>query len=182
VGGDDEGLRETEARAEEESAEDAQGAPQREAGQQKGRPQLGRGRAGAQVRLEPLYRIRFTCPEGGTSTSPEESSTSTSPRVAAKVPSAAVSVAPTPPAAGRRHVQARLPIMFELHGYGRAYPAGRRQIVGAVFHLSSDGRYSRLYDVVLRLRRRGARRSCVSEQGPDLVVDVGELVWEPIAQ
>jgi hypothetical protein len=27
-------------------------------------------------------------------------------------------------------------IMFEWHGYGRAYPPGRRQIVGAIVHLS----------------------------------------------
>ena len=39
-------------------------------------------------------------------------------------------------------------IMFELHGYGRAYPPGRRQIVGSVFHLSDSDRYRRLNDVV----------------------------------
>jgi hypothetical protein len=70
-------------------------------------------------------------------------------------------------------------IMFECHGYGRAYPIGRREIVGAVFHLSDDDRYSRLNDIVC---------VCVGEvrarhAGPsDLVVDVAELVWEPIAE
>src|SRR3954471_9304361 len=70
-------------------------------------------------------------------------------------------------------------IMFEWHGYGRAYPAGRRQIVGLVFHLSEDERYRRLNDVVC---------ACVGEvrareDGPsDLVVDVSELIWEPIAE
>ena len=70
-------------------------------------------------------------------------------------------------------------IMFEWHGYGRAYPVGRRQIVGAVFHLSEDERYRRLNDVVC---------ACVGEvrareDGPsDLVVDVAELIWEPIAE
>ena len=39
-------------------------------------------------------------------------------------------------------------IMFEWHGYGRAYPPGRRQIVGSVFHLSDSDRYRRLNDVV----------------------------------
>jgi hypothetical protein len=69
-------------------------------------------------------------------------------------------------------------IMFECHGYGRAYPIGRREIVGAIFHLSDDDRYSRLNDIVC---------ACVGEvrareSGPsDLVVDVAELVWEPIA-
>jgi hypothetical protein len=69
-------------------------------------------------------------------------------------------------------------VMFEWHGYGRAYPVGRREIVGAVFHLSEDERYRRLNDVV-----------CVSagevrarEDGPsDLVVDIAELVWETVA-
>ena len=70
-------------------------------------------------------------------------------------------------------------IMFEWHGYGRAYPVGGRQIVGAVFHLSEDERYRRLNDVVC---------ACVGEvrareDGPsDLVVDVAELIWEPIAE
>jgi hypothetical protein len=70
-------------------------------------------------------------------------------------------------------------IMFECHGYGRAYPTGRRQIVGSVLHLSDDERYVRLNDVVC---------VCVGEvrAGPgettDLVIDVAELVWEPIAE
>jgi hypothetical protein len=72
--------------------------------------------------------------------------------------------------------------MFERHGYGRAYPPGRRQIVGAVFHLADAEPYRRLNDVVC---------VCVGEvcapDGPDqgepvLVVDVAELVWEPIAE
>jgi hypothetical protein len=66
-------------------------------------------------------------------------------------------------------------IMFEWHGYGRAYPPGRRQIVGCVFHLAEDERYRRLNDVVC---------VCTGEvraQERELVVDVAELVWEPIA-
>ena len=48
-------------------------------------------------------------------------------------------------------------IMVEWHGYGRAYPPERRQIVGSVFHLADREPYRRLNDVVLRLRRRGPR-------------------------
>ena len=65
-------------------------------------------------------------------------------------------------------------IMFESHGYGRAYPPGRRQIVGSVQHLSDAERYRRLNDVVC---------VCVGEvrtATDDLVVDVAELIWEPI--
>src|SRR5215467_14072266 len=39
-------------------------------------------------------------------------------------------------------------IMFEWHGYGRAYPIGRREIVGAVFHQADREPYRRLNDVV----------------------------------
>ena len=46
-------------------------------------------------------------------------------------------------------------VVVQCHGYGRAYPAGRRQIVGSVLHLSDSDRYRRLNDVVWRLRGRG---------------------------
>ena len=51
----------------------------------------------------------------------------------------------------RARYQAACPlnlILVEWHGYGRAYPPGRRQIVGCVFHLSDSERYRRLNDVV----------------------------------
>ena len=70
-------------------------------------------------------------------------------------------------------------IMVELHGYGRAHPAGRRQIVGSVHHLSDDERYRRLNDVVCACA--GEVRRSPDQQSPDLVIDVAELVWEPIA-
>lgn len=71
-------------------------------------------------------------------------------------------------------------IMFECHGYGRAYPPGRRQVVGAVFHLSDDDRYGRLNDTVCTCA--GEVRSTNDQSGPDLVLDIGELVWEPIEE
>ena len=39
-------------------------------------------------------------------------------------------------------------IMVEWHGYGRAYPPERRQIVGSVFHLADHEPYRRLNDAV----------------------------------
>ncbi len=72
-------------------------------------------------------------------------------------------------------------IMLEMRGYGRAYPPGRRQVVGSVMHLSDSQPYSRLNDAVC---------VCVGEvrtlDGPErasseLVLDVAELIWEPIA-
>jgi hypothetical protein len=38
--------------------------------------------------------------------------------------------------------------MVEWHGYGRAYPPGRRQIVGSLFHQADREPYRRLNDVV----------------------------------
>jgi hypothetical protein len=37
-------------------------------------------------------------------------------------------------------------VLFDYQGYGRAYPAGRRQILTSATHLSEDGRYRWLND------------------------------------
>ena len=59
---------------------------------------------------------------------------------------------------------------------------GRRQIVGSVFHLSDSDRYRWLNDVVCvcvgEVRTSDGPRS----ESPDLVMDVAELIWEPIAE
>ena len=70
-------------------------------------------------------------------------------------------------------------IMVEWHGYGRAYPLGRRQIVGSVFHLADREPYRRLNDVVCVGEVRAP--SDPGQLEPDLVIDVAELIWEPIA-
>lgn len=70
-------------------------------------------------------------------------------------------------------------IMFEWHGYGRAHPVGQRQVVGAVFHLSDDERYRRFNDAVCVCV--GEVRTKTTPEGAEIVVDVAELVWEPIA-
>jgi hypothetical protein len=72
-------------------------------------------------------------------------------------------------------------VMVDLRGYGRAYPAGRRQIVGSVRHTSDSDPYRRLNDV---------QCVCVGEvrapdnptSSPNLVIDVAEVIWEPIAE
>ena len=71
--------------------------------------------------------------------------------------------------------------MVDLQGYGRAFPADRRQIVGSVRHTSDGEAYRRLNDVVCvcvgEVREPGDSRD-----GPDLEIDVAELIWEPIAE
>jgi len=71
--------------------------------------------------------------------------------------------------------------MVEWHGYGRAYPPGRRQIVGALFHLADREPYRRLNDVVCVSIGEVRTPGDPDQPGPDLVVDVAELIWEPIA-
>ena len=73
-------------------------------------------------------------------------------------------------------------VMIELHGYGRAYPPGRRQIVGSVTHLSDHDRYSRLNDVVCVCVGEVRASESPARDSPDLVIDVAELIWEPIAE
>jgi hypothetical protein len=72
-------------------------------------------------------------------------------------------------------------IMFECHGYGRAYPAGRRQIVGSVLHLSDSELYARLNDVVCLCAGEVRAADDSGRGSPDLVMDVAELIWEPMA-
>lgn len=72
-------------------------------------------------------------------------------------------------------------IMFEWHGYGRAHPVGRRQIVGAIFHTSDREPYSRLNDVVCVSVGEVRSAPDPEREGPTLVVDVAQLIWEPIA-
>lgn len=143
------------------------------------------------MRLEPLYRIRFGYPEGWTTSLGgewEQHFYSAEGRCEGKI--------------GGRFHGANYPlrrsdgtfqpdfravietddgatIMLEWHGYGRAYPVGRRQIVGAVFHSSDDADYKRLNDVVCVCA--GEVRASGREP-PELVVDVAELIWEEVAE
>jgi len=72
-------------------------------------------------------------------------------------------------------------IMFECQGYGRAHPAGRRQVVGAVFHSSDAEPYRRLNDCVCVCVGEVRTPADPAQPEPDLVLDVAELIWEPIA-
>ena len=139
------------------------------------------------MKLEPLYRIRFTYPEGweiGLEGGWEQHFYLAEGRcegsIAGRFRGANFPRRQGPTGPFRPDFRAVIEtddgatIMFEWHGYGRAYPPGRRQIVGVVFHLSDAEQYQRLHDVVC---------VCVGEVRADqqeLVVDVAELIWEPI--
>ena len=57
---------------------------------------------------------------------------------------------------------------------------GRRQIVGSVMHLSDDEQYRRLNDVVCVCVGEVRAPEDKTRESPDLVIDVAELIWEPI--
>ena len=73
-------------------------------------------------------------------------------------------------------------IMVEFHGYGRAHPEGRRHIVGSAFHLTDSDRYRRLNDVVCACVGEVRSSDDPDQESPDLVIDVAELIWEPIVE
>src|SRR4051794_1355206 len=74
-------------------------------------------------------------------------------------------------------------VMVECRGYGRAYPAGRRQVVGSVLHSSDKDPYRRLNDAVcVCVGEVRAPADPAAGREPDLVLDVAELIWEPIAE
>jgi hypothetical protein len=72
-------------------------------------------------------------------------------------------------------------IMVEWHGHGRSYPPERRQVVGSVFHLADREPYRRLNDAVCVCTGEVRAPADPGQPGPVLVIDVAELIWEPIA-
>lgn len=74
-------------------------------------------------------------------------------------------------------------IMLEYRGYGRAYPPGRRQVVGAATHVSDHERYRRLNDTVCviagEVRVPDPAPVPLEQKDVTLVFDVSELIWGP---
>ena len=69
-------------------------------------------------------------------------------------------------------------VVFDYRGYGRAYPIGRRQIVISATHLSEDERYCWLNDSL----SVGVGEVRSQEDGTtELVVELADLVWEPVS-
>ena len=147
------------------------------------------------MRLEPLYRIRFTYPEGwevGLEGGWQQHFYLAEGRAdgvlagrlrAANFPQRRTEEGPfRPDLRGVVETDDGATVLLELRGYGRAYPAGRRQVVGSVLHLSDDERYRRLNDVVCVCVGEVRTPSDPDAESPDLVLDVAELVWEPLEE
>ena len=64
-------------------------------------------------------------------------------------------------------------VVIHLTGFGRASGERARQVVGAITHLSADAPYDRLNDAQCVL--------AAESRDKEIVVDVAELIWEPLA-
>jgi hypothetical protein len=143
------------------------------------------------MRLEPLYRVRFRYPEGWSVglAAPGQSEGERAffflaegrceGRVSGRFRGANHPVRRSdgtfmPNFQGVIETDDGATVLFDMRGYGRAYPAGRRQIVAFATHVSEHERYRWLNDVVC------ASVGEVREAEDELVVDVAELVWEPL--
>jgi hypothetical protein len=144
------------------------------------------------VRLEPLYRVRFSYPEewsvslDGPAGRQEQHLFLAEGRCDGPVtgrfrgmnhPHRRVDGTYLPDFQGVIETDDGANLLFDMHGFGRAYPVGARQVVVSVTHVSDDERYRRLNDV-LAVGTGEVRR--VGEDAVELVIDVAELVWEPL--
>lgn len=71
-------------------------------------------------------------------------------------------------------------IMIDYQGYGRAYPPGRRQVVGAAWHITGSEKYRHLNDSVCVISGevRVPAREPIEQKDVELVFSVAALGWE----
>ena len=147
------------------------------------------------MRLEPLYRIRFTYPEGwavelegGWEHHLYLAEGRCEGAISGRFRGANFPLRRTAEGPFRPDFRAAIEtddgatIMWECHGYGRAHPPGRRQVVGAIFHLSEAEEYRRLNDTVCVCVGEVRAPDDPESEETELVLDVAELIWEPIAE
>lgn len=71
-------------------------------------------------------------------------------------------------------------VVIDYQGYGRSYPIGRRQVVGAAWHFSDHERYQRLNDAICAISGEVRRPSTEAPQADvELVFEIAEVIWEP---
>ena len=154
------------------------------------------------MRLEPLYRAIFRYPDGGRGTTLEGEAGSeghyffvaegtvegrVSGRLqAANHPRSRVDRTALPDIQGAIDTDDDATIVFDWRGFARPYPPERRQILVAATHVCGDERYAWLNDVVcvgageIRPRDSSGGPRAVVGGAIDFVIDVAEVVWEPI--
>jgi len=145
------------------------------------------------VRLEPLYRATFTTPErwsveiAGSHGSEGQDFLIAEGRLegrlsarlrAANFPRRRVDDVTLPDFRGALETDDGATIVFSWQGYGRPVSGGGRELVGSITHATDDDRYTWLNDAVCALT--GEVRPRPDGTGFDVVLDVAELVWEPL--
>jgi hypothetical protein len=136
------------------------------------------------MRLEPLYRVRFSTPErwtvelSGESDSEAQSFLVAEGRCeggitgrfrAANFPRTRVDGTLLPDFRGAVETDDGAGLLFTLRGYFHPATGG---LVGSMTHVTDDGRYARLNDAVCAVA--GEVRS------DEVVLEVAELAWEPL--
>lgn len=145
-----------------------------------------------EMRLEPLYRATWTTPEswsvqlgGATGTEGRSffiaegrSHGRLSARLrAANYPRLRVDGTLTPDFSGVLETDDGATVLFSWQGYARLGDAGMRELVGSIRHVTDDERYAWLNDRLCAIV--GEVRPRVTG-GFEVVVDVSEIVWEPL--
>lgn len=145
------------------------------------------------MQLEPLYRATWTTPEAWSVRLDGETGTEgrsffiaegrTEGRLsarfrAANYPRLRTDGTLTPDFRGVLETDDGATVLFAWQGYARVGSDGMRELLGSVTHVSDDARYGWLNDricvIVGEVRSDGGG-------GFEVVVDVSELIWEPIA-
>jgi hypothetical protein len=144
------------------------------------------------VRLEPLYRVRFTTQEAwavdlsGDAGTEGQSFLLVEGRAdgrvtgrfrAANFPRHRTDGTVTPDFRGVLETDDGGVILFAWHGYGLTSEAGQRQLLGMITHVTGDERYRWLNQTVCAVAGEVRRRDGAAF---DVVLDVSELVWEPL--
>jgi hypothetical protein len=136
------------------------------------------------MRLEPLYQVRFTTPERWSVRLPGEGGSEAQGFLlaegrcegriagrfrAANFPRTRVDGRLLPDFRGAVKTDDGAALLFTLRGYFHPATGG---LVGSMTHVTDDGRYARLNDVVCAV---------AGEVRPDeVVLEVAELAWEPL--
>lgn len=145
------------------------------------------------MRLEPLYRATFTTPEAWSVDLAGQDGIEgqlfliaegrTTGRLSARIraanfPRRRVDGTLLPDFRGVLETDDGAAVLFTWRGYAAPSDGGRRRLVGSVTHVADDARYVRLNDVVCALTGEVRRRP--AGDGFEVVLDVAELVWEPV--
>lgn len=146
------------------------------------------------MRLEPLYRIHFTTPEAWSVDITSKGGTEgqsfliaegrcdgrVSGRYrAANFPRHRTDGTLTPDFRGVLETDDGATILFTWHGLGRRREDNGLELVGSMTHVSDDDRYAWLNDRVCAVA--GEVQARPDGPGFNVVLDVAELAWEPLA-